>query len=85
MTSVKLKNERLSPFPGLRPFGLEESEYFFGRESESEEIAGKLIRNRFVAVTGASGSGKSSLVLCGLIPKIQHLSLKEREHGRFLR
>jgi len=76
MTSVKLKNERLSPFPGLRPFGPEESEYFFGRESESEEIAGKLLRNRFVAVTGASGSGKSSLVLCGLIPKIRHLSSK---------
>ena len=76
MASAKLKNDKFSPFPGLRPFGQEESEYFFGRESESEEIAGKLLRNRFVAVTGASGSGKSSLVLCGLIPKIRHLSSK---------
>jgi len=76
MASAKLKNDKISPFPGLRPFGQEESEYFFGRESESEEIAGKLLRNRFVTVTGASGSGKSSLVLCGLIPKIRQRSSK---------
>jgi len=84
MASEKLKEEKFNPFPGLRPFGLEESEYFFGREKESEEIAGKLIRNRFVAVTGASGSGKSSLILCGLIPKLKHLSLKENETWNIL-
>jgi AAA15 family ATPase/GTPase len=69
MVSGKIKDEKFNPFPGLRPFTPEESEFFFGREDESSEIAGKLIRNRFVAVTGASGSGKSSLILCGLLPK----------------
>jgi WD40 repeat protein len=84
MASVNLKEEKFSPFPGLRPFGQEESAYFFGRENESEEIAGKLLRNRFVAVTGASGSGKSSLILCGLIPKLKHLSSKEKETWHIL-
>ena len=76
MVSVKIQDDKFNPFPGLRPFTPEESEYFFGRENESSEIAGKLIRNRFVAVTGASGSGKSSLILCGVIPTIRSLSSK---------
>jgi len=84
MTSVKLKDEKFSPFPGMRPFAPEESEYFFGRDNESEEITGKLLRNRFVAVTGASGSGKSSLVLCGLLPKIRSLSAKGKGNWRIL-
>lgn len=74
MISVKKKDEKFNPFPGLRPFTPEENEFFFGRENESSEIAGKLVRNRFVAVTGASGSGKSSLILCGVLPKIKSLS-----------
>lgn len=74
MTSVKSKNEKFCPYPGLRPFTPDENEYFFGRENESEVIAAKLLRNRFVAVTGASGSGKSSLILCGLLPRVKSLS-----------
>lgn len=74
MTSGLHLDESFSPFPGLRPFTPEESEYFFGRDRESEDIFLKLLRNRFVAITGASGSGKSSLVLSGLIPRIKSLS-----------
>jgi len=58
----------INPFPGLRPFGIEESHLFFGREGQSEEVLMKLSKNRFVAVIGASGTGKSSLIYCGLIP-----------------
>ena len=58
----------LNPFPGLRPFSAEESHLFFGREGQSEVVLEYLVKNRFAAVTGASGSGKSSLVYCGLIP-----------------
>jgi hypothetical protein len=57
-----------NPFPGLRPFGIEESHLFFGREGQSDEVLIKLARNRFIAVLGASGSGKSSLMYCGVIP-----------------
>ena len=59
-----------NPFPGLRPFSTEESHLFFGREGQSEEVLKSLSENRFVAVMGASGSGKSSLILCGLIPAL---------------
>ena len=57
-----------NPFPGLRPFGLEESHLYFGREGQVEEVLLKLAENKFVALLGYSGSGKSSLMFCGLIP-----------------
>ncbi len=57
-----------NPFPGLRPFSQEESHLFFGREDQIDEILSKLTRHRFVTVMGYSGSGKSSLMLCGLAP-----------------
>lgn len=60
----------INPFPGLRPFTQEESDRFFGRKDESLEIIRKLNLNRFVAVFGASGSGKSSLVNSGVVPEL---------------
>ncbi|UZR95875.1 hypothetical protein [Chondrinema litorale] len=57
-----------NPFPGLRPFRTDEAHLFFGREGQVDEVLDKLEENKFVAVLGASGSGKSSLMYCGLIP-----------------
>src|SRR5688572_24063234 len=57
-----------NPFPGLRPFSIEECHLFFGREGQADEILVKLSENRFVTVMGYSGSGKSSLMYCGLVP-----------------
>ncbi|MEX1239649.1 MAG: High-affnity carbon uptake protein Hat/HatR [Cyclobacteriaceae bacterium] len=57
-----------NPFPGLRPFTLDECHLFFGREGQADEILLKLSLNRFVTVMGYSGSGKSSLMYCGLVP-----------------
>jgi hypothetical protein len=64
-----------NPFPGLRPFKTEEAHLFFGREGQSEEILRRLRKRRFVAVVGASGSGKSSLINAGLLPYL---------HGGFM-
>lgn len=68
-------SEFVNPFPGLRPFGVEEAHLFFGREGQSDELLIKLAENKFVGVLGASGSGKSSLMYCGLIPTL---------HGGFM-
>ena len=57
-----------NPFPGLRPFSMEESHLFFGREGQSDEVLLKLSRSRFVGVIGPSGAGKSSFVYCGVLP-----------------
>ncbi|MEM6523537.1 MAG: hypothetical protein AAGF85_01880 [Bacteroidota bacterium] len=59
---------KFNPFPGLRPFTFDECHLFFGREGQVDELLLKLAENRFVTIMGYSGSGKSSLVYCGLIP-----------------
>lgn len=69
--SSEIPNVRVeveNPFPGLRPFSIDDSHLFFGREGQIDEILSKLARNRFVTVMGYSGSGKSSLMACGLVP-----------------
>jgi hypothetical protein len=63
-----------NPFPGLRPFREDEEHLFFGRESQVDAMVDKLAETRFLAVVGVSGSGKSSLVNCGLRPAL-HLGL----------
>jgi len=57
-----------NPFPGLRPFSVDDSHLFFGREGQIDDILVKISKNRFVTVMGYSGSGKSSLMSCGLMP-----------------
>jgi tetratricopeptide (TPR) repeat protein len=58
--------ERL-PYPGLRAFAADETDLFFGREDCVYDMVQRLGRNHFLAVLGASGSGKSSLVRTGLL------------------
>lgn len=59
-----------APFPGLRAFEVEESLLFYGREVQVADLLDRLGDNHFVAVTGTSGSGKSSLVKAGLRPAL---------------
>ena len=59
-----------NPFPGLRPFRTDEQQLFFGRERQIDRMVDKLAQRRFLAVVGTSGSGKSSLVNCGLRPAL---------------
>lgn len=59
------------PFRGLSPFRPEDREFFFGREALVETLARKLDEDLFLPVLGPSGSGKSSVVLAGLVPLLQ--------------
>lgn len=59
------------PFRGLFPFRAEDQAFFFGREALIERLSARLAEHRVLAVLGPSGSGKSSLVLAGLIPALQ--------------
>ena len=59
------------PYPGMRPFTERDAARFFGRDVEIDRIIRRIQRGeREIHVIGASGSGKSSLVAAGLIPRL---------------
>jgi hypothetical protein len=60
------------PYRGLFHFGPENAEFFFGREVFVQELFVATQNRNFIPVLGASGSGKSSVVLAGLVPKLQN-------------
>ncbi len=63
--------ERLPcPYPGLLAFGPEEAGLFFGRDQESDDISRRVRQQNFLLVVGPSGSGKSSLVSAGVLPRL---------------
>jgi tetratricopeptide (TPR) repeat protein len=59
------------PFQGLQYFDESDAERFFGREELTARIVGRLSKAPFLAVIGASGSGKSSLLRAGVIPALR--------------
>lgn len=59
------------PYLALRYFEEQDSHLFYGRDEHVRELLSKLELNRFVAVLGSSGSGKSSLVRAGLLPELK--------------
>ncbi|HTP01911.1 MAG TPA: AAA family ATPase [Anaerolineales bacterium] len=59
------------PYKGLQYFDEADAAHFFGREQLTARLVGRLHRSRFLAVVGASGSGKSSLVRAGVIPALR--------------
>jgi hypothetical protein len=58
------------PYPGLVPFGPEDAALFFGRDQESDEVLRRIQQQNFLLVVGPSGSGKSSLVSAGVLPRL---------------
>ena len=66
----KVVNEKC-PYQGLRYFEEEQKDFFFGREKVIQLLWQKLGQGNFVPIIGASGSGKSSVVRAGLIPKLK--------------
>ncbi len=69
-----------APYVGLRPFTESDALLFFGRDAHVRELLAKLEREqRFLAVLGASGTGKSSLVRAGLIPALHRGALHPRQ------
>ena len=58
-------------FPGMQPYTAAEQAHFYGRKDETKNIVARLHVHRFLAILGASGSGKSSLLAAGIIPALQ--------------
>lgn len=62
----------VSPYKGLAPFSRADTSEFFGREDEANELQKRLEGNNPVVVLlGPPGSGKSSLIKAGLLPRLE--------------
>lgn len=59
-----------APFPGLRPFGPEHADQFYGREELADRLVQLSRRAPVTTVAGPSGIGKSSLVMAGVLPNV---------------
>jgi len=60
---------RCSPFKFLDSYTKDDREIFFGREREIEELYHRVFESKIMLVYGVSGTGKSSLIHCGLANK----------------
>lgn len=68
---VTLQPDLPCPYPGMRPFTESDTARFFGRDAELNDLVCRLQRgDRAIYVIGASGSGKSSLIAAGLVPRL---------------
>jgi hypothetical protein len=72
-------DESVEPYRGLDAFTPETAKFFFGREDEIQSLVQKVQDCCFVPLIGASGSGKSSLVRAGLVPRLLELGWRVLE------
>jgi WD40 repeat protein/energy-coupling factor transporter ATP-binding protein EcfA2 len=59
------------PYPGMVPFSAEKAEAFFGRDKEIGQVVQAIRQLKFLCILGASGSGKSSLLYAGVLPRLE--------------
>src|SRR5262249_15645243 len=72
------------PYVGLGSFGEQQHGLFFGRERIIQQYLKHLEKRRLLAVVGQSGSGKSSLVLAGLLPALHKGALPGSDAWEYL-
>lgn len=66
-----------SPFKFLRPFDKDDKDLFFGREEEVERLYDMTFDTRLIVLFGATGTGKTSIVQCGLANKFSETRWQE--------
>lgn len=83
-TNAPVLPDKLCPYCGLDTFTPQQEAYFFGREEQIKDMLAVLANGRFLAITGPSGSGKSSTAQAGLLPRLQAGALPGSETWRYL-
>lgn len=72
------------PYVGLRPFALADQDLFAGRSVLIADLVADVLKKNLVLLTGTSGSGKSSVILAGVIPALQAGEAQNSKNWRFL-
>lgn len=66
-----MSSEISPPFKFLDPYTKADRDIFFGRDRETDELHSRLLASGLLLVYGVSGSGKTSLIQCGLANKFE--------------
>ncbi|MDQ7808647.1 hypothetical protein Q5425_33355 [Amycolatopsis sp. A133] len=82
-TADRNRSAEKAPYQGLTAYGVEDSALFFGRQKVVGQLVSSCEQNRFVALFGVSGSGKSSILRAGLIPALGGNGVPPRKHSCF--
>lgn len=69
--TVHDETQRLCPYVGLQPFEEADREFFFGRERDQRIIISNLLSSPLTILYGASGVGKSSVLMAGVMPQLR--------------
>ncbi|WP_051854639.1 hypothetical protein [Streptomyces sp. NRRL B-1347] len=67
-----------APYRGLARYDVGDAELFFGREALTDHLMARSAEHRLMVVVGPSGSGKSSLLRAGLIPRLRGVEGRAR-------
>ncbi|MCP4426764.1 MAG: SUMF1/EgtB/PvdO family nonheme iron enzyme [Chloroflexi bacterium] len=73
----------LCPYVGLGAFQAENRDSFYGRSQLIDDLLRHVMVNQLIAVVGPSGSGKSSVILAGLLPRLQDGALPGSQNWRY--
>lgn len=65
------KIPRINPYRGLSAFDETDAKFFFGREEATNQLVEAVRQKPIVALIGPSGSGKSSVIFAGLLPRLK--------------
>ncbi len=84
LSQPEIPDERC-PYRGLEAFVEKDEHLFFGREQIVQELIQQIDLTQMVAIIGPSGSGKSSLLLAGLLPKLEAGVLPGSETWHYFR
>lgn len=75
--------DHLCPYVGLDAFRAENQHLFYGRSLLIDDLLRHVMVNQLIAVVGPSGSGKSSVVLAGLLPRLRGGALPDSRNWRY--
>jgi WD40 repeat protein len=73
----QINRSDICPYKSLKAFTEDDFEFFFGRNKVVERLLKDMRQEpRFLAVFGASGSGKSSVIQAGLVPRLRRRGIR---------
>ena len=84
LTQPELPDE-LCPYVGLTAFDSQSQHLFFGREALVDTFCRRVAEHRLVTAVGSSGSGKSSVMLAGVVPQLQAGKIPDSETWHYFK